>query len=115
MAQQTVLDYQGCYGGVGIYGEEHVVTYAQTDDDVDFCPSLVKQFSLKNRVTCRFKLFRVASLVLFGNAKHSLIDATTFTDSRCYYESLCFKEVCQSCGFFFQSSTEGYTYLIYPE
>ena len=70
---KAVFDNQGCYRSLRIHGEEHIMAYAEADDDVDIGLGLVQKPSLKEGFAPSFKFLRVNYLVFRRHAQFALI------------------------------------------
>ena len=94
MARNTVLDHQGGNRGLGILGEQDVMSDAESDNDVQVGPGPVQKPGLGNRIAGRLKgigahlFFFFQSKLQFVNGAALAADTDRITSYNVCYTKL---------------------------
>lgn len=80
MTGEPVFDDQSCDRSAGVFGEKHVVSDAEADEDIECGLGPVEKLSLKQRIAAGFEFPWVSDFIVRGDTQFGLIHSPAAAD-----------------------------------
>jgi len=107
MPREAVFDDERSHGSVRVHGEQHVVSHAEPDDDVERGLSAVEKLCLEDGIAGGFEFIRSVYLVLRRDIQLCFIDSSAAAGHRTDLEPVFFQYRRHPRGFVGETAAEG--------